>query len=191
MKKVKNINNSNTQKNAMSGNNLNARQTSTDLNCNNSNINVKDKINIVLGDKIKELQNTLKMKKDQNAQLLNQLQSLSDKSNELVSKRNKLLVNINQQKSQIFVLKNKNKAYRNYLSELTSKDSSSLSNDKKQDDVFNSIAKLSENISGNIIEINKILTENSDKLKLDKNDLLKNIPVDFLKNLPNKNNVIK
>jgi chromosome segregation ATPase len=187
MKKVKNINSSNAPKNTMSGN-LTSRQTSTDMNC---NINVKDKINIVLGDKIKELQNTLKVKKDQNAQLLNQLQSLSDKSNELVSKRNKLLVNINQQKSQIFVLKNKNKAYRNYLSELTSKDSSSLSNNKKQDDVFNSIAKLSENISGNIIEINKILNENSDKLKLDKNDLLKNIPVDFLKNLPNKNNVIK
>ncbi len=187
MKKVKNTINSNTQKNSTT-NTMNPRPASTDSNC---NINVKDKINIVLGDKIKELQNMLKMKKDQNIQLLNQLQSLSDKSNELVSKRNKLLININQQKSQIFVLKNKNKAYRNYLGELTSKDSSDISRNKKKDDIFNSIAKLSENISGNIIEINKILCDNRDKLKLDQNDLLKNIPVDFLTNLPNKNNANK
>ena len=87
-----------------------------------SNINVKDKINIVLGDKKSEAEDILKMKKDENNQLLAQLQSLNEKSIDLISKRNKLLSNINQQKSQIFLLKNKNKAYRNYLNELTSKD---------------------------------------------------------------------
>ena len=156
----------------------------------NSSINVKDKINVVLGDKIKELQNLLKIKKEQNIQLFNQFQSLSDKINELVSKRNKMLIGINQQKSQIFVLKNKNKAYRNYLNELSSRVSSEAVKNRKEENVFNSIAKLSENISGNITEINSILSNNSDKLKINQNDLLKNIPVDFLKNLGN-NNAIK
>ena len=156
----------------------------------NSSINVKDKINVVLGDKIKELQNLLKTKKEQNNQLFNQFQSLSDKTNELVSKRNKMLIGINQQKSQIFVLKNKNKAYRNYLNELSSRVSSEAVKNRKEENVFNSIAKLSENISGNITEINSILSNNSDKLKINQNDLLKNIPVDFLKNLGN-NNAIK
>ena len=186
MKKARNSNN-NVQKNSIS-NNTNPRSS---INDQISVINIKDKINIVLGDKIKELQNILKMKKDQNNQLLNQLQSLSDKSNDLVIKRNKLLVNINQQKSQIFVIKNKNKAYRNYLSELTSKDSSEIAKNKNEENVFSSIAKLSENISMNINEINKILSENSDKLKINKNDLLKNIPVEFLKNLGNKNDINK
>lgn len=152
-------------------------------------INMKDKMNVVLGDKIKELQNILKTKKDQNNQLLNQIQNLSEKTNELISKRNKYLVNINQQKSRIFVIKNKNRAYRNYLSELTSKDSSEIAKNKKEDDVFNSIAQLSENISININEINRILSQNSDKLKLNQNDLLQIIPVDFLKNLGKKNDI--
>ena len=155
----------------------------------NSSINVKDKINVVLGDKIKELQNLLKIKKEQNIQLFNQYQSLSDKINELVSKRNKMLIGINQQKSQIFVLKNKNKAYRNYLNELSSRVSSEAVKNRKEENVFNSIAKLSENISGNITEINSILSNNSDKLKINQNDLLKNIPVDFLKNLGNNNSI--
>ena len=157
----------------------------------NSSINVKDKINVVLGDKIKELQNLLKIKKEQNIQLFNQYQSLSDKINELVSKRNKMLIGINQQKSQIFVLKNKNKAYRNYLNELSSRVSSEAVKNRKEENVFNSIAKLSENISGNITEINSILSNNSDKLKINQNDLLKNIPVEFLKNLGNKNDINK
>ena len=186
MKKVKNYNN-NVLKNSIS----NAVNPSSSINDQNSILNIKDKINIVLGDKIKDLQNILKMKKEQNNQLLNQLQSLSDKINELVIKRNKLLININQQKSQIFVIKNKNKAYRNYLSELTSKDSSEIVKNKNEENVFNSIAKLSENISMNVNEINKILSENSDKLKINQNDLLKNIPVEFLKNLGNKKNINK
>ena len=182
MKKVKNSNN-NVFKNSVP-NTINTRSS---INDQNSVINIKDKISVVLGDKIKELQNILKLKKDQNNELLNQLQSLSDKSNELIFKRNKLLININQQKSQIFVMKNKNKAYRNYLSELTSKDSSEIAKNKRDDNVFNSISKLSDNISMNINEINTILSENADKLKINENDLLKNIPVEFLKNLGNKN----
>ena len=179
MKKVKNPINNDVKNTNSSQNDLNPK------------INMTDKINIVLGDKVKELQNTLKMKKEQNNQLLLQIQNLIDKSNELVSKRNNLLTNINQQKSLIFIIKNKNKGYRNYLSELTSKDSSEFSKNKKDDDVFNSIAKLSENISGNIIEINSILSDNGDKLKLNNNELLKNIPVDFLKNLLKRNVVNK
>ena len=186
MKKVKNT--INTAPKYSTSNTMNTQPTTSDSNC---NIKVTENLNIVLGDKVKELQNILKMKKDQNTQLLNQLQNLSDKCNDLVSKRNKLLININQQKSQIYLLKNKNKAYRNYLSELTSKDSSELINNKNKDDIFISIAKLSENISGNITEINGILNENRDKLKLNQNDLLKNIPVDFLKNLSNKNGINK
>ena len=175
MKKMKNPSN-NAVKNSIS-----SRQT---INGQNSSKKNKDKINMVLGDKVKELQNILKKKKEQNNQILVQIQNLSDKSYELVSKRNKLLVNINQQKTQIFILKNKNKGYRNYLSDLTTKDSSEISNNKKEDDIFNSIAKLSENISGNIMEINEILGVNRDKLKINRNELLKNIPVEFLKNLP-------
>ena len=151
------------------------------------NINAKDKINVVLGDKVKEYENILKMKKEQNNQVQNQILNLVEKSNELISKRNKILIGINQQKSNIFVLKNKNKAYRNYLSDLTSKKTSDLAKNKKENDTFNSIAKLSENISCNINNINNILKENKDKLNLTENDLLKNIPSDFLKNLVNKN----
>ena len=124
-----------------------------------SNINVKDKINIVLGDKKSEAEDILKMKKDENNQF------------------------INQQKSQIFLLKNKNKAYRNYLNELTSKDSSDLEKNKKSEEDFNSISKLSENISNNICQINEILKSDGDKMKIGQDDLLKNIPVEFLKNL--------
>ena len=182
MKKIKNPTNTAVK------NSISTRPTSNDQ---NTILNVKDKINVVLGDKVKELQNILKMKKEQNNQLLVQIQSLSDKSNELVSKRNKLLVSINQQKSQIFILKNKNKGYRNYLSELTSKDTSEISKNKKEDDIFNSIAKLSENISGNIMEINGILSENCDKLNLNKNELLRNIPVEFLRNLSKRNIINK
>ena len=106
---------------------------------NSSNVNVKDKFSIVLGDRKREAENILKMKKDENNQLSAQLQSLNEKSAELISKRNKLLVNINQQKSQIFLLKNKNKAYRNYLNELTAKDYSELEKNKKCEEDFNSI----------------------------------------------------
>ena len=185
MKKIKTTSN-NGQKN-MTTTSTNNRPLTNEQ---NPSINIKDKINVVLGDKIKELQNLLKTKKEQNNQLFNQFQSLSDKANELISKRNKMLIGINQQKSQIFVLKNKNKAYRNYLNELTSRVSSETVKNKKEEDVFNSIAKLSENISGNITEINSILSNNSDKLKINQNDLLKNIPVNFLKNLGN-NKAIK
>ena len=159
MNKLKNLQN-NLQKNNIITS-LNSRTFTSDQ---NQSINLKDKINIVLGDKIKELQNILKLKKDHNNQLINQLKSLSDKANELVSKRNKFLISINQQKSQIFVIKN-----------------------KKEENTFNSIAKLSENISGNITEINAILSNNMDKLKINQNDLLKNIPVEFLKKLGNNN----
>ena len=152
----------------------------------NSNINVKDRLSIVLGDKMREAKNILKMKKDENNQYLSQLHSLYEKSNELISKRNKLLNNINQQKSQIFLLKYKNKAYRNYLNELTAKDSNEMNNNKKSEECLNSISLLSENISNNIIRINEILCNNSDKMKIGNDDLLKNIPVDFLKNLNNK-----
>ena len=186
MKKVKNSN-----INAPKKSIPNAAKTRTSMNDHNSAVNIKDKINIVLGEKIKELQSILKLKKDQNNQILNQLQSLSDKSNELVLKRNKLLININQQKSHIFVIKNKNKAYRNYLSDLTSKDSSEIEKNKNEENMFIIIAKLSENISMNINEINKILRENADKLKINQNDLLKIIPVEFLKNLGNKNDINK
>ncbi len=157
------------------------------INESTQNVNVKDKINIVLGDKVKEYENILKMKKEQNNQVQIQIQNLVEKSNELISKRNKILIGINQQKSNIFVLKNKNKAYRNYLSDLTSKKASDLAKNKKENDTFNSIAILSENISCNINNINNILKENKDKLNLNENDLLKNIPSDFLKNLVNKN----
>ena len=157
------------------------------INESTQNVNVKDKINIVLGDKVKEYENILKMKKEQNNQVQNQIQNLVEKSNELISKRNKILIGINQQKSNIFVLKNKNKAYRNYLSDLTSKKASNLAKNKKENDTFNSIGQLSENISCNINFINNILKENKDKLNLTDNDLLKNIPSDFLKNLVNKN----
>ena len=117
MKKIKNVSNGyGTQKASLPS---------------NSNINVKDKINTVLGDKKSEAEDILKMKKDENNQLLAQLQSLNEKSIDLISKRNKLLSNINQQKSQIFLLKNKNKAYRNYLNELTSKDTNELEKNKK------------------------------------------------------------
>ena len=157
------------------------------INESSQNVNAKDKINIVLGDKVKEYEKILKMKKEQNNQVQNQIQNLVEKSNELISKRNKILIGINQQKSNIFVLKNKNKAFRNYLSELTSKKASDLAKNKKENDTFNSIGELSENISCNINFINNILKENKDKLNLTDNDLLKNIPSDFLKNLMNKN----
>ena len=157
------------------------------INESTQNVNVKDKINIVLGDKVKEYENLLKMKKEQNNQVQIQIQNLVEKSNELISKRNKILIGINQQKSNIFVLKNKNKAYRNYLSDLTSKKASDLEKNKKENDTFNSIATLSENISFNINNINNVLKENKDKLNLTENDLLKNIPSDFLKNLVNRN----
>ena len=188
MKKVKNSSNTcNPNKNQIST----YAGARAPLNDPNYSFNAKDKSSISLGDKLKELENTLKSKKEQNNQLLNQLQNLSSKSNELVAKRNKLLVNINQQKSQIFVIKNKNKGYRNYLSELTSKESSVLSNNNKKegDDVFRSIAQLSENISSNITSINEILNENKDKLKLNQNELLKSIPVDCLKLIMNKADV--
>ena len=152
----------------------------------NSNINVKDKINTVLGDKKSEAEDILKMKKDENNQLLAQLQSLNEKSVDLISKRNKLLSNINQQKSQIFLLKNKNKAFRNYLNELTSKDTNELEKNKKSEEDFNSISKLSENISNNICQINEILKLDGDKMKICQDDLLKNIPVEFLKKLSDK-----
>ena len=176
-------------------NNLNEPKNSLSCTTNNKsaingtsqNVNLKDKINIVLGDKVKEYENILKMKREQNNQVQNQIQNLVEKSNELISKRNKILIGINQQKSNIFVLKNKNKAYRNYLSDLTSKKASNLAKSKRENDAFNSIAKLSENISCNINNINNILKENIDKLNLTENDLLKNIPSDFLKNLVNKN----
>ena len=68
MKKMKNISYTNgTQKSSLP----------------NSNINIKDKFSIVLGDKKREAENVLKMKKDENAQLLSQLQSLNEKSIEL------------------------------------------------------------------------------------------------------------
>ena len=72
-----------------------------------SNINMKDKFSVVLGDKKREAETLLKIKKEENSQLLSQLQSLNEKCSELISKRNKLLTNINQQKSQLFLLKNK------------------------------------------------------------------------------------
>ena len=149
----------------------------------NSSLNKKDKISMVLGDKVREFQNTLKSKIEQNEQLIIQLQRLSEKSNELISKRNNLLSSINQQKSKIYILKNKNKAFRNYLTELTSKDPSEISKNKKEENVFNAIAEMSENISGNITEINKILDENRNRLKVNQKDFLENIPVNFLKNL--------
>ena len=99
-----------------------------------SNVNVKDKFSVVLGDKKREAENLLKAKKDENNQLLSQLQSLNEKFSELISKRNKLLTNINQQKSQIFLLKNKNKAFRNYLNELTAKDSNEIDKNKKKEE---------------------------------------------------------
>ena len=182
MKKNKS-NNFNEPKNPLSSTTSNKSK----INESAQNVNVKDKINIVLGDKVKEYENILKMKKEQNNQVQIQIQNLVEKSNELISKRNKILIGINQQKSNIFVLKNKNKAYRNYLSDLTSKKASDLAKNKKENDTFNSIAKLSENISCNISNINNILKENKDKLNLNENDLLKDIPSDFLKNLVNKN----
>ena len=151
-----------------------------------SNINVKDRISIVLGDKMREAKNILKAKKEENNQYLAQLKSLNEKSSELVAKRNKLLTNINQQKSQIFLLKNKNKAYRNYLNELTAKDSNEMDKNKKGDSCLISISQMAENISNNITQINAILNENGEKMKISQNDLLKNIPVEFLKNLSNK-----
>ena len=172
MKKIKNVSNGyGTQKASLPS---------------NSNINVKDKINTVLGDKKSEAEDILKMKKDENNQLLAQLQSLNEKSVDLISKRNKLLSNINQQKSQIFLLKNKNKAFRNYLNELTSKDTNELEKNKKSEEDFNSISKLSENISNNICQINEILKLDGDKMKICQDDLLKNIPVEFLKKLSDK-----
>jgi hypothetical protein len=51
-------------------------------------------------------------------------------------------VNINQQKSQIFLLKNKNKAYRNYLNELTAKDSSELEKNKKGEAKMNAMGEI-------------------------------------------------
>ena len=130
----------------------------------NSNVNIRDKFSIVLGDKKREAENILKTKKDENNQLLSQLQVLNEKSSDLISKRNKLLANINQQKSQIFLLKNKNKAFRNYLNELTSKDSSDKEKNKRSEEDLNSISKLSENISDNICQINEILNSNCDKM---------------------------
>ena len=172
MKKIKNVSNGyGTQKASLPS---------------NSNINVKDKINTVLGDKKSEAEDILKMKKDENNQLLAQLQSLNEKSVDLISKRNKLLSNINQQKSQIFLLKNKNKAFRNYLNELTSKDTNESEKNKKNEEDFNSISKLSENISNNICQINEILKLDGDKMKIGQDDLLKNIPVEFLKKLSDK-----
>ena len=157
----------------------------------NSNVNIRDKFSIVLGDKKREAENILKTKKDENNQLLSQLQVLNEKSSDLISKRNKLLANINQQKSQIFLLKNKNKAFRNYLNELTSKDSNDQEKNKRSEEDLNSISKLSENISDNICQINGILNDNCDKMKLNKKDFLKNIPVDFLKKLCSKISVDK
>ena len=151
-----------------------------------SNINVKDRISIVLGDKMREAKNILKTKKEENNQYLSQLQTLNEKSSELIAKRNKLLTNINQQKSQLFLLKSQNKAYRNYLNELTAKDSNEVDKNKKWEECLNSISQMAENISNNIIQINAILSENGDKMKISQNDLLKNIPVEFLKNLSNK-----
>ena len=151
-----------------------------------SNINVKDGINIVLGDKMREAKKELKIKKDENNQLLSQLQSLNEKASELISKRNKLLTNINQQKSQIYLLKNTNKAYRNYLNELTAKDSDEMDKNKKNEECLNSISIFAENISNNIIRINEILEENRDKMKITQSDLLKNIPLEFLKKLNNR-----
>ena len=177
MKKIKNVSNGyGTQKASLPS---------------NSNINVKDKINTVLGDKKSEAEDILKIKKDENNQLLAQLQSLNEKSVDLISKRNKFLSNINQQKSQIFLLKNKNKAFRNYLNELTSKDTNELEKNKKSEEDFNSISKLSENISNNICQINEILKLDGDKMKISQDDLLKNIPVEFLKKLSDKTIVNK
>ena len=177
MKKIKNVSNGyGTQKASLPS---------------NSNINVKDKINTVLGDKKSEAEDILKMKKDENNQLLAQLQSLNEKSVDLISKRNKLLSNIKQQKSQIFLLKNKNKAFRNYLNELTSKDTNESEKNKKNEEDFNSISKLSENISNNICQINEILKLDGDKMKIGQDDLLKNIPVEFLKRLSDKTIVNK
>ena len=105
-----------------------------------SNINMKDKFSVVLGDKKREAETLLKIKKEENSQLLSQLQSLNEKCSELISKRNKLLTNINQQKSQLFLLKNKNKAYRNYLNELTAKDSNEVDKNKKSEKDLNSIS---------------------------------------------------
>ena len=182
MKKIKSNNTSNALKPSIPNSNKNQPSRNDKY----SNINEKDQIDAILGEKVKEFQNILKMKKEQNNQALSQLQNLREKSNELISKRNKMLVSLNQQKSNIYILKTKNKAYRNYLSELTSKESSNFEN-KKKDDIFNSIAKLSENISNNITNINEILKENGKEINLNENDFLKNIPVDFLKNISSKN----
>ena len=77
------------------------------------------------------------------------------------------------------------------MNELTAKDSSELEKNKKCEEDFNSISKLSENISDNICQINEILSVNGDKMKIGKDDLLKNIPVEFLKKLSDKTIVNK
>ena len=46
----------------------------------------------MLGDKKREAENILKTKKDENNQLLSQLQVLNEKSSDLISKRNKLFI---------------------------------------------------------------------------------------------------
>ena len=155
------------------------------------NVNHKDSIKIVLGDKLRELKHLLKMKKEQNGQLLNQLQNLTDKSNDLCIKRANLLASINEQKSLIYVLKNKNKSYRNYLSDLTSKTKSDyVKKTNDYTDIFRSISSLSENLSENIVLINKVIANNSVKLNMEQNELLSNMPIDFLKSLDIKLKVI-
>ena len=58
-----------------------------------------------------------------------------------------------------------------------------MEKNRKSEEDFNSISKLSENISNNICQINEILKSDGDKMKIGQDDLLKNIPVEFLKNL--------
>ena len=72
------------------------------------------------------------------------------------------------------------------MNELTSKDTNELEKNKKSEEDFNSISKLSENISNNICQINEILKLDGDKMKIGQDDLLKNIPVEFLKKLSDK-----
>ena len=153
----------------------------------NEQLNQNQNIQNIFGNKISELKNKLKMQKMKNAQLLTEIQNLNKKSNDLVGKRNNLLVTMNQQKSQIYILKNKNDAYRNYLNDLANKDFSGLTKKKTNDDnIFNAIKTISENIQNNISAINEILKQNSGNLNIGNDGYLNNIPLQFLQNIEEK-----
>ena len=153
----------------------------------NEQSNQNQNIQNLFDNKITELKNKLQTEKMKNEQFLTEIQNLNKKSNDMVEKRNDLLVTINQQKSQIHILKNKNEAYRNYLNELANKENPDSTEKKTNDkNIFNSIKTICESIQNNISEINEILKQNSGNLNISDDEFLNNITFQFLETIEEK-----